>query len=76
MKSDYNPNEIITIPIAVGIMAITGACVWYLLSVCFLWLYVGSHFTAPSLGYFFKTFMVLYMIVFSLFIYDRIRGRI
>jgi hypothetical protein len=65
MSKENRKIEIITIPIAAILLAIVSACVWYVLTLIFLRLYIGADFSFPTLSYFLKTTIIAFIIILA-----------
>jgi small-conductance mechanosensitive channel len=65
MSKENRKIEIITIPIAATFLAIVAACIWYVLTLIFLRLYIGTDFSLPTLSYFIKTTIIAFVIILA-----------
>ena len=65
MRKKNRKIEIITIPIAATFLAVVAACIWYVSTIIFLRLYIGSDFTFPIFSYLIKTTIIAFVIILA-----------
>ena len=66
--------ELISVPIAVFILSTIAALIWYFVSVLFLFVRHGMQLVLPGISYFLKSGVVFFLIIFTLFILQKVYG--